>query len=104
MSFENGMTMLLLLSCLTTLSLLVPRAEAVWLTIPSSGTKCVSEEMQPHVVVLADYYVVPDEGHHQLHTISATVCAINPLNLVENIRVILIRWFGLDLLATSVVI
>jgi hypothetical protein len=28
---------------------------AVWLDLPQSGTKCVSEEIQPNVVVLADY-------------------------------------------------
>ncbi|XP_045816601.1 transmembrane emp24 domain-containing protein p24delta4-like [Trifolium pratense] len=64
----SGITLLLLL-CLTNLSL---KSEAVWLTIPSSGTKskCVSEEIQTHVVVLADYYVVSDEGQH---TITAKV-------------------------------
>lgn len=60
-------TLLVLLLCLTTLFL---KTEAIWLTIPSSGTKCVSEDIQTHVVVLADYYVVADEG---LHTISAKV-------------------------------
>ncbi|KAM0829333.1 hypothetical protein ACQ4PT_066950 [Festuca glaucescens] len=31
------------------------RAEAVWLDLPPTGTKCVSEEIQANVVVLADY-------------------------------------------------
>lgn len=62
-------TLLVLLLCLTTLSL---KTEAVWMTIPSSGTKCVSEDIQTHVVVLADYYVVTEEGP-QLQTISAKV-------------------------------
>jgi hypothetical protein len=67
----RGITLLLLM-CLATLSL---KSEAVWLTIPSTGTKtkCVSEEIQTHVVVLADYYVVSDEGQH---TIIAKVCFI----------------------------
>lgn len=30
-------------------------AAAVWLDLPQRGTKCVSEEIQPNVVVLADY-------------------------------------------------
>lgn len=49
-------------------------AQSVWLNIPSSGTKCVSEEIQTNVVVLADYYVVADqlEGHH-IPTVSARV-------------------------------
>lgn len=70
MKLRDGseITMLLvLLLCLTTLFL---KTEAIWLTMPSSGTKCVSEDIQTHVVVLADYYVVTDEG---LHTISAKV-------------------------------
>jgi hypothetical protein len=61
---QSGITLLLLM-CLATLSL---KSEAVWLTIPSTGTKtkCVSEEIQTHVVVLADYYVVSDEGQHTI--------------------------------------
>ncbi|GAV84115.1 EMP24_GP25L domain-containing protein [Cephalotus follicularis] len=39
---------------------MIPVAEAVWLTIPSTGTKCVSEEIQNNVVVLADYHVVDE--------------------------------------------
>ncbi|XP_061341917.1 transmembrane emp24 domain-containing protein p24delta4-like [Gastrolobium bilobum] len=75
MNFSSGTGMgmlLLLLLCFTTLSHVLPRVEAVWLTIPSSGTKCVSEEIQTHVVVLGDYYVVTDESP-QPHTISAKV-------------------------------
>ena len=55
---------------------LVPVTEAIWLTIPTSGTKCVSEEIQNHVVVLADYYVVVDEAPQQYRTptISVKVC------------------------------
>lgn len=55
-------------------SRLLPQAEAVWLNIPSSGTKCVSEEIQTHVVVLADYYVVADQVEdHRLPTVSVRV-------------------------------
>ncbi|XP_027362858.1 transmembrane emp24 domain-containing protein p24delta4-like [Abrus precatorius] len=77
---------LLLLLCFTTFMLL--RTEAVWLTIPSKGTKCMSEEIQSHVVVLADYYVVADDvkGHH-LQTISAKVTSPygNTLHHNENV-------------------
>ncbi|GMP79354.1 hypothetical protein CsSME_00034933 [Camellia sinensis var. sinensis] len=61
--------------CTTThLLLLLPTAEAIWLNLPSSGTKCVSEEIQNNVVVLADYGVVGDETHSgALPTISASV-------------------------------
>ncbi|XP_028788139.1 transmembrane emp24 domain-containing protein p24delta4-like [Neltuma alba] len=37
---------------------------AIWLTLPPTGTKCVSEEIQNNVVVLADYVVVPDDHSH----------------------------------------
>lgn len=47
-------------------------SDAIWLTLPgSSGTKCVSEEIQHNVVVLADYAVLPVEGYHP--TISVKV-------------------------------
>lgn len=48
--------------------------EGIWLTIPDSGTKCVSEEIQRDVVVLADYYIVDDDhAHLRASTISARV-------------------------------
>ncbi|XP_057737854.1 transmembrane emp24 domain-containing protein p24delta3-like [Arachis stenosperma] len=88
-SSATGMTimMLLVFSCLTTLFVVVPQAEAVWLTIPSSGTKCISEEIQSNVVVLADYYVIPGEGHHHLPGISAKVTSPygNNLHQKENV-------------------
>lgn len=43
---------------------LVPSAFAIWLTLPTSGTKCVSEEIQHNVVVLADYVVIPSDNTH----------------------------------------
>ncbi|AQK83192.1 Transmembrane emp24 domain-containing protein p24delta4 [Zea mays] len=49
--------------------LLLPVAEAVWLELPPSGTKCVSEEIQPNVVVLADYAIM-------LHHPMAILCII----------------------------
>ncbi|XP_042381876.1 transmembrane emp24 domain-containing protein p24delta3-like [Zingiber officinale] len=52
---------LLLFSLL--LLLASPGAVGVWLNLPSSGTKCVSEEIQPNVVVLADYAVVREGDH-----------------------------------------
>ncbi|XP_058772157.1 transmembrane emp24 domain-containing protein p24delta3-like [Vicia villosa] len=76
----SGITLLVLLLCLTRLSL---KTEAVWMTIPSSGTKCVSEDIQTHVVVLADYYVVTEEGP-QLQTISAKVTSPYGNNLHHN--------------------
>ncbi|KAH9621858.1 hypothetical protein KSS87_019599 [Heliosperma pusillum] len=46
---------------------------AIWLNLPKSGTKCVSEEIHPNVVVLADYYVISDEHTSQEPTISLKV-------------------------------
>ncbi|RDX73184.1 Transmembrane emp24 domain-containing protein p24delta3 [Mucuna pruriens] len=77
---------LLLLLCFTNLMFL--RTQAVWLTIPSKGTKCMSEEIQTHVVVLADYYVIADDVKgHQLQTISAKVTSPygNTVHQKENV-------------------
>ncbi|KAL5078704.1 hypothetical protein RYX36_007125 [Vicia faba] len=78
--YGSEITLLLLLLCLACLSL---KTEAVWMTIPSSGTKCVSEDIQTHVVVLADYYVVTEQGP-QLQTISAKVTSPYGNNLHHN--------------------
>ncbi|XP_071724197.1 transmembrane emp24 domain-containing protein p24delta3-like [Rutidosis leptorrhynchoides] len=60
--------------------------QAVWLTLPPSGTKCVSEEIQTNVVVLADYVVV-SQDHNHLPTISVKVTSPygNDLYHKENI-------------------
>ncbi|CAN0880972.1 Transmembrane emp24 domain-containing protein p24delta3 [Linum grandiflorum] len=46
--------------------------DAIWLNLPNSGTKCVSEELSNKVVVLADYSVVSDDNT-QFPTISIKV-------------------------------
>lgn len=51
---------------------LVPVGEAVWLDVPPTGTKCVSEEIQSNVVVLADYLII-SEDHEVMPTISVKV-------------------------------
>lgn len=48
-------------------------SDAIWLNLPATGTKCVSEEIQNNVVVLADYVVVSDD-HSHIPTISVKVC------------------------------
>ncbi|KAJ8492351.1 hypothetical protein OPV22_014072 [Ensete ventricosum] len=53
--------------------LMAPGVTAVWLNLPASGTKCVSEEIQPNVVVLADYAVVHEGPADGLPIISAKV-------------------------------
>ncbi|XP_057973407.1 transmembrane emp24 domain-containing protein p24delta3-like [Malania oleifera] len=75
---------------------LLPTAEAIWLSLPTSGTKCVSEEIQNNVVVLADYVVVNDAHDDGAHhdeasqrppTISARVTSPygNSLHHIENV-------------------
>lgn len=61
-------------------------SEAIWLNLPSSGTKCVSEEIQNNVVVLADYLVI-SEDHSFLPSISIKVTSPygNTLHHRENV-------------------
>ncbi|TYH65431.1 hypothetical protein ES332_D06G055500v1 [Gossypium tomentosum] len=73
-----------LVLCLTRNSNILPVAEAIWLTIPSSGTKCVSEEIQSNVVVLGDYYVIDENNPDHIPTISARVTSPFGNNLHHN--------------------
>ncbi|CAI0409264.1 unnamed protein product [Linum tenue] len=50
-----------------------PAARGIWLSIPSSGTKCVSEEIHSNVVVLADYYVINEEKPEHVPKVSSRV-------------------------------
>ncbi|XP_047961994.1 transmembrane emp24 domain-containing protein p24delta3-like, partial [Salvia hispanica] len=61
--------------------------DAIWLSLPASGTKCVSEEIQSNVVVLADYVVISDDHVHASPTISAKVTSPygNNLHHKENV-------------------
>lgn len=56
----------------------MPVAEAMWLTIPSPRTKCVSTEIESNVVVLANYYII-DDKHTHLRT--ATISSRNSARL-----------------------
>ncbi|GLT41921.1 hypothetical protein SLA2020_159490 [Shorea laevis] len=64
----------------------VPVGEAIWLSLPQSDTKCVSEEIQNNVVVLADYVVI-SEHHDHLPTVSVKVTSPygNNLHHQENV-------------------
>ncbi|GAA0183945.1 vesicle coat protein [Lithospermum erythrorhizon] len=46
--------------CVLVWLILVVKVKAIWLEVPSSGTKCVSEDIHNNVVVLADYAVIGD--------------------------------------------
>lgn len=48
-------------------------AEAVWLDVPQSGTKCVSEEIQSNVVVLTDYSIMYESHPYSHPTIAVKV-------------------------------
>ncbi|XP_027160349.1 transmembrane emp24 domain-containing protein p24delta3-like [Coffea eugenioides] len=63
----------LVLSALLSLLCLSEKVGAVWLSLPASGTKCVSEEIHNNVVVLADYVVISDDHSHPTPTISTKV-------------------------------
>lgn len=65
---------------------MVGAGEAIWLTLPPTGTKCVSEEIQNNVIVLGDYVVVSDDHSHS-PTISIKVTSPygNNLHHKENI-------------------
>ncbi|KAJ6795355.1 transmembrane emp24 domain-containing protein p24delta3-like [Iris pallida] len=69
---SSSSSMVGLLLALLVAAAAVPGGGAVWLDLPPSGTKCVSEEIQPNVVVLADYSVV-HEGAHSDVTIASKV-------------------------------
>uniref|UniRef100_N1QSB9 Transmembrane emp24 domain-containing protein 10 n=1 Tax=Aegilops tauschii TaxID=37682 RepID=N1QSB9_AEGTA len=56
-------------------ALMMLGAEAVWLDLPPTGTKCVSEEIQPNVVVVADYMLMY-EAHATAHPTVAVKCFV----------------------------
>ncbi|GER26723.1 transmembrane emp24 domain-containing protein p24 delta 3, partial [Striga asiatica] len=84
-TMAKGATMCALLLLL--LLCVLRQSEAIWLSLPSSGTKCVSEEIQSNVVVLADYVVISDDHVHPTPTISAKVTSPygNPIHHQESV-------------------
>ncbi|KAG7576772.1 GOLD domain [Arabidopsis thaliana x Arabidopsis arenosa] len=53
------------LICLAGGGSLFPAVEAIWLTVPTSGERCVYEDIQANVVVVLDYICI-DEAFTQL--------------------------------------
>ncbi|GER37749.1 transmembrane emp24 domain-containing protein p24 delta 3, partial [Striga asiatica] len=51
----------------------VPAALGVWLDLPSTGTKCVSEELHNNVVVLGDYYAFIGEDYDVNNTVNPSI-------------------------------
>lgn len=62
----------------------VRKGQAIWLTIPATGTKCVSEEIQNNVVVLADYVAVNEDSSHVTPNIFVKVTSPYGNNLHQN--------------------
>ncbi|XP_047957355.1 transmembrane emp24 domain-containing protein p24delta3-like [Salvia hispanica] len=58
---------------------LLRRSNAIWLSLLASGTKCVSEEIQSNVVILADYVVRSDDHVQATPTISAKGASPDPV-------------------------
>ncbi|KAL0432201.1 UNVERIFIED_CONTAM: Transmembrane emp24 domain-containing protein p24delta3 [Sesamum latifolium] len=54
-------------------TVVVPAARGIWFDMPSSGSKCVSEELRNNVVVLADYYSLFGEQEDLNSTIAPTI-------------------------------
>ncbi|KAL1187870.1 Transmembrane emp24 domain-containing protein p24delta6 [Cardamine amara subsp. amara] len=52
------------LICLAGGGSLFPVVEAIWLTVPTTGVKCVYEKIEANVIVVADYLCI-DEGFTQ---------------------------------------
>lgn len=80
------------------LLMITPTAKAVWIDLPSTGTKCISEEIQRNVVVLADYYVIGDAEVHseRLPTISVKVSLPLPLWASWSVYCFWKVWLGND--------
>ncbi|KAK2393103.1 hypothetical protein P8452_15178 [Trifolium repens] len=63
-------------------------SQAIWISLPPSGTKCVSEEIQHNVVVLADYVVLQfDQSSHPTVAVKVTSPYGNDLHHNENATV-----------------
>ncbi|GMQ01806.1 hypothetical protein CsSME_00048311 [Camellia sinensis var. sinensis] len=66
---------------------LVPVSQGIWLNLPATGTKCVSDEIHNNVVVLADYVVIAEDHTQVSPTISVKVTSPygNNLHHQENV-------------------
>ncbi|KAJ9673657.1 hypothetical protein PVL29_023299 [Vitis rotundifolia] len=53
-------------------------SQAIWLSLPSSGTKCVSEEIHNNVVVLLDYSLVLGGDDDPSHPTTISVRVSSP--------------------------
>ncbi|XP_010272786.1 PREDICTED: transmembrane emp24 domain-containing protein p24delta3-like [Nelumbo nucifera] len=58
----------------SSMGLLLPLGEAIWLSIPPSRTKCVSEEIHNDAIISGDYSLIADDLAHA-PTITAKVAS-----------------------------
>lgn len=60
----------------------VPAARGLWLDMPASGTKCISEELHNNAVVLADYYAFTGDDYDVNATLVPTITVkVNSIGL-----------------------
>lgn len=63
----------------------LPAARGLWIDLPSSGTKCISEELHNNAVVLTDYYAFIGEDYDVNATLSPTITVkVNLICLLFN--------------------
>ncbi|KZV35113.1 transmembrane emp24 domain-containing protein p24delta3-like [Dorcoceras hygrometricum] len=62
-----------LVEAVIVLVVMIPAARGLWLNLPSTGTKCVSEELHNNVVVLGDYHSFFGEQDHLNNTSAPAV-------------------------------
>ncbi|XP_076909999.1 transmembrane emp24 domain-containing protein p24delta3-like [Bidens hawaiensis] len=76
-----------LLAVIILLLIMAETGECVWLNLPRSGSKCVSEEIHNNVVVVGDYVVISDDHLHPTPTISSKVTSPygNILHHMDNV-------------------
>lgn len=53
--------------------LVAPVVRGLWVDLPSTGTKCVSEELHNSVVVLGDYHSFFGQNDDLNHTVSPSI-------------------------------
>ncbi|CBI19041.3 unnamed protein product, partial [Vitis vinifera] len=58
-------------------------SQAIWLSLPSSGTKCVSEEIHNNVVVLLDYSLVLGGDDDPSHPTTISVRVSSPYGTID---------------------
>ncbi|OIW02427.1 hypothetical protein TanjilG_05020 [Lupinus angustifolius] len=72
-SFGTRMSPMLLFLSFTILCVVLPQTHAIWIHIPNSEPKCISEEIHSNVVVLGDYFIFNDHSKGEHASVSATV-------------------------------